>query len=160
MTAHQGIVEVVTRNKADFYSIKLPDAWYGTGSKTDPGINKGDMVSFEWEANGNFKNVKKGTLTKLEGAPQAGNSQPKAAWVPDADRQKSIIYQSSRKDAIAICEVAQAAGVLALPQKKGDGFDALLALVDDLTVQLAVKATTADISGSTVAADDGANFDG
>lgn len=147
MAAHQGVVEFIKPNSAGFYSIKLPDAWYGTGQKNDPGLKQGDVVKFEWEANGNFKNIKKGTLTKVEGAVPAGNSQPRTGgYVPDADRQKSIIYQSSRKDAVEILKVAQGAGCLILPAKKGDAFETLLALVDDLTVKLANKATVADIT--------------
>ena len=144
MSNHQGVVEAVSKNKADFYSIKLPDAWYGTGSKNDPGLRQGDVVKFEWEANGNFRNIKKGTLTKVEGAAPVGNSQPRGFG--DDARQKSIIYQSSRKDAIEIVKAAQSAGCLALPAKKGDAFEALLALVDDLTIDLANKATEADIT--------------
>ena len=141
MTAHQGVVEFVKPNSAGFYSIKLPDAWYGTGSKSDPGLKQGDVVKFEWEANGNFRNIKKNTLTKVEGAQAQGSSQPKGGgWVPDEDRQKSIVYQSSRANAIETIKVAQAAGILPLPAKKGDAFEALISLVDELTVKFANKA--------------------
>lgn len=47
------------------------------------------------------------------------------------DRQLSIHYQSSRNAAIALVDAALKAGdIIALPAKKADKFDALLALVD------------------------------
>ena len=144
MTEHQGVVETVHQNKAGFYSVKLPDGWYGTGTKTAPSLKQGDMIKFEYSMNGQYKNLDIKTLVKLDSAP-AGDTQPKSTWVPEKDRQKSIIFQSSRKDAIEIIKTAQAAGCLALPTKKADQFDALLALVDELTVKLAVKATECNI---------------
>lgn len=161
MSTHRGVVETVFQNKAGFYAVKLPDGWYGTGSKKDPGLAQGDMIEFTWTSNGQYKNIDPKTLIKLEGAP-SGNNQPRTSgntnsWVPDVDRQKSIIYQSSRKDAIEIIKAALSAGCLPLPAKKAEQFDSLLALVDELTVKLAIKATAADLSTETVV--EGVSFD-
>lgn len=145
MALHEGIVETVIQNKGGFYAVKLPDAWYGTGMKVDPGLKQGDMIKFEYTTNGAFRNMVKNTLTKLPNdAPKAGNAQPKAAWVPDADRQKSIIFQSSRKDAIEVAKLALSQNAVALPGKKADQMDALLALIDEITVRYVDTATNSD----------------
>lgn len=159
MSTHKGVVETVIKNKAGYFAVKLPDGWYGTGSKQDPGLAQGDMIQFEWSANGQYKNMDAKTLVKLDDAP-AGTTQPRASgWVPEKDRQKSIIYQSSRKDAIEIIKAASAIGCLPLPTKKADQFDSILALVDELTVKLAIKATEADLSIDTVGIAGEGNFD-
>lgn len=150
MALHEGIVETVIKNKGGFYAIKLPDAWYGTGEKSDPGLRQGDMIKFEYAMNGAFRNIVKNTLTKLPNdAPKAGNAQPKSNWVPDADRQKSIIFQSSRKDAIEVAKLALAQGAVSLPAKKADQMGALMALIDEITARYVDTATNCDALIST-----------
>ncbi len=53
----------------------------------------------------------------------------------DENRQKSIHYQSARKDAIEVTRLALENGAYTLPAKKGLSEAALLAFIDRLTVR-------------------------
>lgn len=136
-----------TRNGKMMYSIQVDGNWYG-GMFDDPGCNEGDTVSFESSQNGNFINVQKGTLQVVQNnapsqAPaqqgqtggQGGNrdeywnSRAKA----DEARQVSIVYQSSRKDAIEVAKAMIENDLVAQPAKKGDKYDWFVGLVDVLT---------------------------
>lgn len=51
----------------------------------------------------------------------------------DVITQQVIQLQASRNAAIAVCSAALAQGVLPLPAKKADAFDAFLAAIDEVT---------------------------
>lgn len=51
----------------------------------------------------------------------------------DVETQKRIQLQASRNSAIATASAALAAGILPVPAKKADAFDAFVAVIDELT---------------------------
>ena len=130
--------------------IEQPDGeevWYGLGFRDDanvpPKCAEGDYVTFEWEQDGNFKNIVKGSakIKKQESAPasSAGSSAPAPA-TSGGSTQQNIHYQNSRRAAIELV------GVLlendALPHsstktKAGQAlaFEEIVASVNKLTVQ-------------------------
>lgn len=106
----KGILKYDPRaNKGGFYSLNIDGTYYSFG-KTDPGVRKGDMVEFEVVQNGEYQNVKPGTLKKVEGqvAPAqsssgASGSAPRSSGgdkvfpVPPRHGDRAFI----RKDAVA-----------------------------------------------------------
>lgn len=145
----QGVVarklEKPTRNGKVMYTIQVDGNYYG-GMFDDPGCKEGDTVSFESSQNGNFNNVQKGTLQVVQNnnpAPQAqagGNGQGgnrdeywNSRAKADEARQVSIVYQSSRKDAIEVAKAMIENDLVSQPTKKGDKYDWFVGLVDVLT---------------------------
>jgi len=74
---------------------------YGTGKVAAP-VKEGDYIEFEAEQKGQYWNADPRTIKQLAKPTVPSNVEvaPKRTWVPDTDRQDSIIYQSSRKDSI------------------------------------------------------------
>lgn len=128
-------------------ALKMDDGqFYGGFKNADNKLSKvaqGDSVTFEFEKNGRFNNIKPGTIEKGGGqaAPaksQGGGSVPAQSTFNDT-RQLSIHYQSSRNAAIAFIEAAVKADALVLPAKKGEKYDALLALTKEATDRFHVE---------------------
>lgn len=59
-----GVVQFVKQNDYGFFSFKMNDEWYGTGSKRDPGVAKGDRVEFEYYLKDDRWATVKGKITK------------------------------------------------------------------------------------------------
>lgn len=128
-----GTVEVVTtRGKAT--NIKVGDEWYGCGFKGFP-YSKGDTVSFDVIQRGKYKNVDMDSLKKVEGASSNSSSASNYSPASNDNRQKSIAFQSSRKDAIEVAKIAVANELISIPAAKAKRLDVVLALIDELTVR-------------------------
>lgn len=144
-----GIVEVVSEKhesnagkpfRTPLYSVKMNDEqWYGCGFK-NPNVQQGDNITFLFETDGQYKNMDVGTIVKA--ATSAGSGTKARAVSPD-QRQQSIVYQSSRKDAINLLTIAVNHDLVKLP--KASAYDTLLGLVDDLTLDFARKAIAPDL---------------
>ena len=118
------------------YNLQVDGEWYGYGFKSDgaPSFTEGQTISFDYEQRGKYKNIDKKTIKVVEssgGGAAAPNTRSNSA----DNRQLSIQYQSSRNAAIQLVGVMLDAGAVAIPAKKADQFDAIVALVDDLTVK-------------------------
>ena len=133
----EGVVEVVTQNKAGFWSVKIGDDWYGTGMKQKPPFDKGDVIKFQWEANGNWKNADNKSFVVVgkqeNNAPQVGKE------IVD-NRQRSIVYQHSQEMAVRMLDVLISNDAIVLPAKKGDRYDALQEYYNTLCFDFYVKA--------------------
>ena len=123
--------------RSPLYSFKVNGNWYKCGFD-NPNVSQGDNVEFSYENTQYGDEVTKGSVRKLAAgeAPAVAANAPQH-MTPDA-RQLSIIYQSSRKDAIQILSLAVERELVKLP--KASGYDTFLSLVDDLTVELSKKA--------------------
>lgn len=101
------------------YSITVDNVNYGF-YKTVPKCSEGDYVEFYAKQNGNYWNADAKTLKLIDRPASPPKPQPaaKGAWVPDKDRQDSIIYQSARKDALEFVQVLLTAGILDLGKSK------------------------------------------
>ncbi len=119
------------------------EVWYGHGF-APPKFNEGDTITFEWTQNGNFKNVEPRTVRVIPaetgGAAPAPTPQTNSGGGRNfGSNQLAIQYQASRNSAIAVIDMALKTDSVPLPTKKSDRYDAILALVDDLTTQFHVK---------------------
>lgn len=127
----QGYVQEIrtkTTKIGPMYDLVVNGDSYGVGKYAPRDINKGDYVEFVMEQNGNFRNVGRGTLRKLEASagavPQAA---PVRQAVPSSfdDRQIVISKQAALNTAIAFVEMAVKAGALSLPEGKAKGYGVL-----------------------------------
>ncbi len=100
---------------------------------------KGKYVSFEAEQNGDYWNANPDSLKTLDApTPKQGVSNGKLPAMPSSDtRQDSIIYQSSRKDAIEMVNAMLAAGLIDFGKAKGaQKMELYEVYVDHYTVRL------------------------
>lgn len=154
------IQAVSQRGKAT--NIQVNGQWFGCGFNGVP-ANKGDTVQFSAIQNGQYLNADMATFQVVQGggqpAPQqsggyqqqrkqyGGGSQRQAPqqsaaskddyWTKKEERdvvtQQVIQLQASRNAAISVCSAALSAGILPVPAKKADAFDAFLAAIDEVT---------------------------
>lgn len=118
------------------HTIKLDGdpIWYRAGGNRFAGIAEpGNTVTFEATPNPD------GTSAKIVGPVTIVATQPVAASGTPAysgsggDRNASIVYQSSRKDAVAFLAAALAAGAIKLPAAQAAKLGALEAALDRYT---------------------------
>lgn len=131
----QGKIQYLNEKEGKFgtmYSIKVDGTNYGIGKYPPRGVEQGDTVEFEVEYNGNWPNVARGTLRKIEGAPAAsppatsgGTTAPaKAAWAGgrNADTQDIISKQAALNTALGFLEFALKNETLPVPKAKNAGY--------------------------------------
>ena len=157
MAVQSGTVEAVAQKVKVFdtkygpkchRNFKLDDGKWYTLMWDDPevpGVNRGARVSFMFKEkqNGKYTNleVEKKTL-EVEGGQDVRDSNinnnsggsPRVA-APVNNTQLAIQHQASRNSAIAIVTCAVEQGLVKLPTKQADKYDAVLALVDNLTAR-------------------------
>lgn len=114
------------------YSLKVDGTNYGVGIYPPRGIEQGDTVEFEVEYNGNWPNVARGTLRKIEGGAPARSSPPSRTASPKAnafdDRQDIISKQAALNTALAFLELANKNETLPVPKSKNQGYGYLRTL--------------------------------
>lgn len=144
-----------TTQYGDMYDVDVNGKRYGCG-KIKPKFIAGDCVKFTVTRNGNFVNVKPGTMEKhdvAESTPDSGTvaalQTVSAGWpnIPppgavsrtyegkEDNRQNSIVLQSARKDAIEVTKLLLQADSLGFTAKHkwADKHDIVLAKINDLT---------------------------
>lgn len=147
MAKYQGIVNVVTAK--DFpagprgpattlhgFALKGMDGFFGLGKSSHPLVVKGAEIEFE----ANEKRVVDHSSVRLAGGQPgaaAGSAKPVQSnyQAGEAARQKSIAWQSGRKDAIEVTDMMLRNGAISLPKTAAKGQEALLAYVDELTLR-------------------------
>lgn len=128
-------------NGKTLYSFKLAndEALYMCGTDK-PSIAKGDFIEFDAELNPRgqslvkTKSIKKKeseVVTPSSGAGREAYWQDKAK--SDDTRQSKIEWQAARNSAIAAADVILKNGALKLPAKENAKYDAVMALIGDLT---------------------------
>lgn len=122
--------------KATIKATKLNDAgywnfsdtegqWYGCGKKS-PG-EKGDVIEFEVEENGKYKNAKNvRKVAQVQDAPKASAATAGTDW---AKKDAMISFQAARNAANALLSIAVQAGFSDAP----DTYSKLKAESDKLT---------------------------
>lgn len=132
----KGAVSAVFPNKAGYYNFFLNDVCYGTGEKSAPEFEKGQVIEFSVETNGNFKNVEKGTLKVFKDAPpkavRKGNTNKAASQnTNDYDmRQQQIAWQASRNTAIDFVKLLMDSEAFVLPKTKKNKVEVMEELVN------------------------------
>lgn len=119
------------------YNVNVGGEWYGHGFNA-PKFVEGDSISFSFQSQGKFKNMQPHSVAVVA-APAAAPASGGGGGSRPNNTQLAIQYQASRNAALHFLEVAVAAGAVPLPTKKSDQYEALLAVVDDVTNQFHVK---------------------
>lgn len=149
-----GAIEQVTSRVTAYgkmYDIEVNGKRYGNG-KTEPKFVAGDCVKFSVIRNGQYSNVRPGTLEKhdvQESTPASAvlATVTSASSIPgpgavartyeakEDTRQNSIILQSARKDAIEVTKLLLQADATGIKAKDtwATKHELLLGLVNDLT---------------------------
>ena len=98
-------------------------------------VEPGNFVEFEAELNfdGKSAQVKEPPRRVEPAKAPAAASGANYSRGGDPSREQSIHYQSARKDALLLMQIALANGAIALPAKQGAKLAALEALVDSYT---------------------------
>lgn len=150
----KGKVEVLRQNDKGAWSAKIVDGsaetWYGLGFKK-PSISQGDMIEFEASQNGRFWNIDQKSIQVVQNDVQqnkpvsdvvgsSGGAQSKDEFWSNKEKkeefkQKQINWQAARNSAIALVPTLLEQGVVKLPTKKADQYDAVLGVVDELSVR-------------------------
>lgn len=136
------------------YSLQIDGEWYGHGFKP-PQCNEGDYVSYTVVQNGKYTNA---TNVAAAAAPAQAPAAVQGAATPQGSapvnkRDISIHYQSCRKDAINIVRNLMDVESIKLPAKKGDQYDAYMALLEEVTAQLFLKLEDIIAAGGVVVDD-------
>lgn len=120
------------------YSIKLDGQplFFRAGTNRYAGIaESGNRVAFDYTPNADGKsgNITGPVTLAAAPAPAASGS---VGFVPSGERQNSIVYQSSRKDAIELVKLILSTEAIAVPAKKADRLEFIEALVDHYTATM------------------------
>lgn len=121
------------RGKPSF-TIKIDNdpIWYRAGGKRFAGIAEaGNRVTFDAEMNADGTSATiTSDVTAARAAPAAANGTPNAGG---ADRNNSIVYQSSRKDALELVTLLVQSGSLKMPKAEKAKVGVIEAAVDRYT---------------------------
>lgn len=113
------------------YNINVNGQWYGHGF-AKPKFSEGDNISFTYTQNGRFMNIDVRSIQISAGAsaPAKGGGGKSGGY---QSPQLAIQYQASRNSAIALVDILLKSAAVPLPTKKADQYEAVLALVEELT---------------------------
>lgn len=124
------------------YDMVIDGQKIGTGKFKPKGVEPGDYVSYDINMNGNFKNLKPGSLSKetppagVTAAPAAstGTSQGFSSY---SDRQDVISKQSALNSALQFVDILAKADALPLTasKKKDEKADILERIVMEYTAK-------------------------
>ena len=143
MSDCSGEVQFVSKSQKGFHSLKIDDVWYGYGMYA-PKCEKGSTVSFSYETKGDFNIIDSKSFKVAEGAVSkpvvksggAAGTRDKY-WEDKAEtdkvQQRIRETHAARSQAIETVGALVDAGAVKLPVKESGRYDALMALVDELT---------------------------
>lgn len=157
-TVQVNVQKIIKRN--DRYSFVEDGEWYGLGWDA-PTFGEGDTIQFDYERNGKYKNVVKGTVQVIsQGEAPKQTSKPKSSgtmtrdeyWAEKAEgdklTQREIRMQASRNAAIEFMKLALEQGALPLGNKKAaDKEEVLLEYLKLYTRQFFVETVAAREEG-------------
>lgn len=123
----QGRVEFVNKNNSGYYNLKIDGEYYGAGKFAPRGVEQGDMVEFEVEYNGNYKNIARGSLRKVEGssappAPRGSGPKQYSKGGGFDERQDVISKQAALNTALEFLRFAKESETIPVPKTKNAGF--------------------------------------
>lgn len=133
-----GVVERMSNRAAGtgvVYSIFVGGTWYG-GMWEKPECGEGDTVTFSVQVRGNYSNVAKGSLQVVSKAADAPPNAAAASGDGFANStQQRIEWQAARNSAVATINMMLSHGIVVLPKKQAEAYEATLGLVQELTIQ-------------------------
>lgn len=140
MSQHfEGVVERITETAGRYgsmYAFIVDNVRHGTKSRK-PACREGDYVEFNSTQNGNFWDADANSIkakAQPDTPPPTAAATKTKAWEPDTSRQDSIVYQSSRKDALEFVKLLVQAGCVDMGKaKKADQIELMESYVDRYT---------------------------
>lgn len=128
------------------YSVQVNGQYYGGFWNDAPKCQEGDNVQFDATQNGQYWNANPNTMQVVSAPAAPAASAPATGGRSFNDnRQDSIVFQSSRKDAIQLVGIMLANDALTLPAKKADKYSVLVDIVRELTDEFAYDALSPSI---------------
>lgn len=138
----EGIVEVVsekrTSNGGTVYNAKVDGSWYGCGFNK-PIFTEGNKIRFGVTQNGKYTNLDQDTVEVLEEAAAPALVRDEKG-INAVDRR--TVLHASRGSAIELVGVLVANDLLEIPKTKKNALPAVLAKVQELTVQFYQEGVT------------------
>lgn len=128
------------------FNLKINGEWYSAGFKR-PDVAENDYIQFTWTANGNYKNIDVASILKVANdTSQRSPSVPTGVTMSkddywgrkeerDLETQQRIQLQSARNSAIAAVKLLLDVGAVKIPAAQNKKYDAVLALVDEVTAK-------------------------
>jgi hypothetical protein len=117
------------------FTIKIDNdpIWYRAGNQRFAGIAEaGNRVAFNASMNPDGTSAKvEGPVTLAQPAPAAASGTPSVGG--GGDRNNSIVYQSSRKDALELVKMLLSSGALVLPKQQSKKVGIIEAWTDRYT---------------------------
>jgi len=153
MGSYKGVIKKVFEKGGRQSFLMDDDNWYGLSfDKVD--AQDGDKAKFDWDTNGKYKNVIKGTCVIKKGTGSAGAgggssnyAQKEKYWaekeVRDIGTQQKISYAGALNTAVCMVNAMLERELLNLGGKKADAWDAFEAYVNDLAETLYVRIQSA-----------------
>lgn len=151
MGSYSGVIKRVHEKNGRMSFLMDNDEWYGLGHAKKEGAAEGDTAKFDYDMNGKYMNVIKGTckLKKGKGSAGAGGgggssyAQKEKYWadkdIRDIETQKKISFAGALNTAVSMANAMIAADLLKLGGKKADAWNAYEAFVNDLAETLYVR---------------------
>lgn len=156
-----GVLENIAEKQTSYgvmFDVFVNGQKFGAG-KVKPKFEKGDCVKFKVSRNGQWANVVPGSMEKHEGAAPTANTglvkeldkqvaagtiggyvavvpnQTRSYEEKESDRQRSILFQSARKDAIEVAKLMVQAECIGFKStsKWAEKHDIVVAKINDLT---------------------------
>lgn len=143
MARRKGTVSKIGKSKYSFF-IQLDGDGHYFNTKYNPKCGVGDVVGLTYEPKGEQRSqIKDVKLLEDNGGPKGyqessgggGGGRSGGSYASDPDRQASIIYQSSRKDALVMAELILSNDGIKLPK----GEDARRTVIEELVAELTLS---------------------
>lgn len=150
MGSYSGVIKKVYEKNGRQSFLMDDDTWYGLGHNRKD-AEDGDQAKFDWEANGKYKNVIRGTckIKKGEGSAGGGSTgksdyaSKEKFWADkearDIGTQMKISYAGALNTAVAMTNAMITKDLLRLGGKKAEAWDAYEAYVNDLAETIYVR---------------------
>lgn len=149
----KGVVKAFSA-KGRAFNVKVDSEWYGFGFDDPEGkpwqLQRGDIIEFDITRRGNYVNIapdtvkvvgqeeKKQSASKPSSNGSNENWDARAKYWEDKEQrdvitQTAIQYQSSRNAAIEVVDALMRHGLIKLPAKQADQYDAYMQYIDTVT---------------------------
>jgi len=141
MAKRKGTVSRIGKSQYSHY-IQLDGDGFYFNTKYNPKCGVGDVVGIEFDKKGDTRGqIKNVTILEDKGGPKGlqessgGGGRSGGGYKAEPGRQDSIVYQSSRKDALVAVGLLVSAEAIKLPAKP----DAKRVIIEELIDELTAK---------------------
>lgn len=138
MAKQKGTVSKIGKGKFGFFLMLGERDGFYFNTKFEPKVGEGDVVGIDYTPKGDTRgNVSKVTMLTDNGGPKGATAAPASTsrYSASPDRQDSIVYQSSRKDALVFLGLLVEQGGVKLAGAADAKRLQLTELLDEITVE-------------------------